>query len=252
VASTSTEPAAPASAGSIYDLGYRHYEGARLGRRHAIVVLYLESLRGAFGLGRSAAAKIAPAVLIFFALVPALIQMLIGALFPGETDLIRHDEYYEIVKFILGLYCAAVAPDIAGRDQRNRSLTLYFSRAIKRSDYALSKLAAMTTAMLLITLGPQLLRLSRTAWSRRTSARTSARSGTLFSQSSAQHSSDRRSSLRSVSSSPHRRRGARMRRSELSSRSSSRSPLRARSSLASTRPRRTTPSSPVRSTSSPA
>jgi ABC-2 type transport system permease protein len=120
-------------------------------------VLYLESLRGAFGLGRSAAAKIAPAVLIFFALVPALVQLLVGALFPGETEILRHDEYYEVIKYLLGLYCAAVAPDIAGRDQRNRSLTLYFSRAIKRNDYALAKLAAMTTAMLLITLGPQLL-----------------------------------------------------------------------------------------------
>lgn len=161
VASTSLPPSgtpAPAAdTGSIYDLGYRHYEGARLGRRHAILVLYIESLRGAFGLGRNAVAKIAPAVLIFFALIPAFAQLLISALVPAEAEILRHDEYYEVIKFLLGLYCAAVAPDIAGRDQRNRSLTLYFSRAIKRGDYALAKLAAMTTAMLLITLGPQLL-----------------------------------------------------------------------------------------------
>jgi ABC-2 type transport system permease protein len=50
-----------------------------------------------------------------------------------------------------------VAPDIAGRDQRNRSLTLYFSRAISRTDYAIGKFAAMTTAMLLITLVPQVV-----------------------------------------------------------------------------------------------
>lgn len=143
--------------GNIYDLGYRHYEGERLGRRHAIVVLYLESLRGAFGLGRSAVQKVAPVLLIFMAAVPALIQLIVSALFPGEAEVFAHHEYYGVIAFVLGLYCAAVAPDLAGREQRNRALTLYFSRAIERSDYALAKLAAMTTAMLLITLGPQLL-----------------------------------------------------------------------------------------------
>jgi ABC-2 type transport system permease protein len=34
-------------------------------------------------------------------------------------------------------------------------LTLYFSRAISRSDYAVAKLAAMITAMLMVTLVPQ-------------------------------------------------------------------------------------------------
>ncbi|MEZ4554169.1 MAG: ABC transporter permease [Dehalococcoidia bacterium] len=147
----------PAAQGNIFDLGYRHYEGERLGRRHAITVLYLESLRAAFGLGRSAAAKVAPAVLIFVAAVPALIQLIVSALFPGEAEVFTHDDYYGVIALILGLYCAAVAPDLAGRDQRNRALTLYFSRAIKRIDYAFAKLAAMTTAMLLITLGPQAL-----------------------------------------------------------------------------------------------
>lgn len=147
----------PAAQGSIYDLGYRHYEGERLGRRHAIAALYGESLRAAFGLGRSAVAKVVPAVLIVIAAIPALIQLIVSALFPGEAEVFAHDDYYSVIAFVLGLYCAAVAPDLAGRDQRNRALTLYFSRAIERSDYAFAKLAAMTTAMLLITLGPQTL-----------------------------------------------------------------------------------------------
>jgi ABC-2 type transport system permease protein len=157
-APTNTSTDAPTGGGSnIYDLGYRRYDGARLGRRHAIMALYIESLRGAFGLGRSAAAKVAPAVLIAIALVPAAVQLIIAALVSGEAELIRAPEYYGVVKYILALYCAAVAPDIAGRDQRNRSLTLYFSRAISRTDYAAGKFAAMTTAMLMITLVPQML-----------------------------------------------------------------------------------------------
>jgi ABC-2 type transport system permease protein len=142
---------------NIYDLGYRRYEGVRLGRRHAIYALYIESLRGAFGLGRSAAAKVAPAVLIVMALFPAVVQLVIGALIPADVDIVQAHEYYGVVKYVLALYCAVVAPDIAGRDQRNRSLTLYFSRAISRTDYAVGKFAAMTTAMLLITLVPQVV-----------------------------------------------------------------------------------------------
>lgn len=155
---------APGIGGSnIYDLGYRRYEGARLGRRHAILALYIESLRGAFGLGRSAAAKVAPALLIGFATVPALVQLIVGALVPLDAELVPAEEYYGVIKYLLALYCAVVAPDIAGRDQRNRSLTLYFSRAISRSDYAAGKLAAMTTAMLLVTLLPQAILFSANA-----------------------------------------------------------------------------------------
>ncbi|MEX2373792.1 MAG: ABC transporter permease subunit [Dehalococcoidia bacterium] len=155
---TNAPPAGGAEASSsIYDLGYRRYEGERLGRRHALLALYIESLRGAFGLGRSTAAKVAPAVLIGIAVFPALVQLIIAALIADDLELIEADEYYNIIKYVLALYCAVIAPDIAGRDQRNRSLTLYFSRAISRTDYALGKLAAMTTAMLMITLVPQMV-----------------------------------------------------------------------------------------------
>ena len=41
-----------AAAGAIYDIGYRNYEGARLGRGYAFRTLYVHSLRTAFGLGR--------------------------------------------------------------------------------------------------------------------------------------------------------------------------------------------------------
>lgn len=149
--------ATPTSTGNIYDLGYRRYHGVRTGRRRAIWALYIDSLRAAFGLGRGTAAKVAPGILIGFALLPAVVQLAIGALVPGDVELFRHDDYYNIVKFLLALYCAVIAPDLAGRDQRSRTLVLYFARAISRLDYALGKYAAMCTAMLAITLVPQLL-----------------------------------------------------------------------------------------------
>ena len=52
-------PAGPT--GSIYDIGYRGYDGPRLGRRHAFATLFVAGIRAIFGLGRSGRAKIVPA-----------------------------------------------------------------------------------------------------------------------------------------------------------------------------------------------
>ena len=41
-----------ATGGGIYDLGYRHYTGPRLGRPHAVWAMYVQSLRSIFGIGR--------------------------------------------------------------------------------------------------------------------------------------------------------------------------------------------------------
>lgn len=143
------------SAGSIYDLGYRHYDGARLGRRHAVLSLYFYTLRGAFGLGRRSSSKIIPIAIAIIAFIPALVQLGIAAIASGLVDLINPENYYGYVQVAVALFCAAIAPEIVGRDQRTRTLSLYFSRALLRRDYALAKLAAFTTALLLLTLLPQ-------------------------------------------------------------------------------------------------
>lgn len=147
-------------ASSIYDLGYRHYEGGHTGRRGTLLTLYVHGVRTAFGLGRRTSSKIFPFTLAVFAFVPAIIQLGIGAALSGldhPVELFRHEDYFSYVRVILVLFCAAVAPELIGRDQRTRALSLYFSRAVSRFDYAVTKLAALTSAMLLLTLGPQLV-----------------------------------------------------------------------------------------------
>jgi ABC-2 type transport system permease protein len=148
-----SEPAA----GNIYDLGYRRYEGVRLGRSHTVLSLYLFSLRGAFGLGRRTTSKIIPVALVIVAAVPALIQLGIGAIASDTVDLIKPQNYFQFVEVAAALFCAAGAPEVLGRDQRTRTLPLYFSRALRRSDYTLAKLAAFATALLFITLLPELV-----------------------------------------------------------------------------------------------
>jgi ABC-2 type transport system permease protein len=145
---------------SIYDLGYRHYEGPRVGRWGTFVTLYAGGLRSAFGLGRRATAKIIPFALVVFAFIPAVIQVGVGAItsqLDADIELFAHEDYFGYVQLVLILFCAAVAPELVGRDQRDRTISLYFSRAVSRVDYALAKLAALTSVMLVLTLGPQVL-----------------------------------------------------------------------------------------------
>jgi ABC-2 type transport system permease protein len=150
--SLSTEPE-----GSIYDLGYRTYEGVRLGRAYAVLSLYVTSLRGIFGFGRHTSSKILPFGLAILALVPAVIQL--GVVAASETinlqDIISPADYYEFIQWPLALFVAAVAPELVGRDQRNHTLPLYFSRPLLRNDYIFAKMAALSTALLAMALLPQ-------------------------------------------------------------------------------------------------
>ena len=61
------------------------------------------------------------------------------------------------IETVLTLFCAAQAPELVGRDQRYHVLSLYFSRALRRSDYALAKLGALATALFLVFVVPEVL-----------------------------------------------------------------------------------------------
>jgi ABC-2 type transport system permease protein len=160
----SMPPAAPvARTGNIYDLGYRRYEGPRLGRAYAVRSLIVHSFRTTYGLGRGGRAKVAPLALGALAILPAV--LVVGALTLAarmgvqrefETaSPISYESYFSAVGAIIALFCAAQAPELFGRDQRHGVLTLYFARALRRSDYALARLAGFALALLLLLLVPQ-------------------------------------------------------------------------------------------------
>jgi ABC-2 type transport system permease protein len=54
------------------------------------------------------------------------------------------------------MFLAVVAPELVSRDLRDGVLPLYFSRPLRRPDYALTKLAALMTSVFLLLGGPQL------------------------------------------------------------------------------------------------
>src|SRR5207342_2974235 len=76
----------------------------------------------------------------------------------GELPVIPgHDALYPLNWVFPLLFVAAQAPELLGRDLRYRVLTLYFSRALRRPDYVLAKLVALTVGVSVILLLPQLL-----------------------------------------------------------------------------------------------
>jgi ABC-2 type transport system permease protein len=156
--------AASSATGSIYDLGYRKYEGPRLGRRHAIRALFANSLRVSYGIGRGGRAKIAPIVLGGIAIIPAIVGIGVLALArqmgaPGsvveDASPIQHHTYFGIIATLVMLFCAAQVPEVLGRDQRHNLLSLYFSRALRREDYAIARLVGVVAAILVFVLLPQ-------------------------------------------------------------------------------------------------
>jgi ABC-2 type transport system permease protein len=159
-----TGPATQAT-GNIYDLGYRGYEGPRLGRPTVLIGLLRQSLRESYGLGRGTRAKIAPFVLLAFAVFPAVLAVgfralaaQAGAAEQFEQELpIRHDTYESVTSLFVWLFVAAQAPELFGRDQRYGVLPLLFSRVLTRVDYALARTGGLFLAVLIVTLVPQLL-----------------------------------------------------------------------------------------------
>lgn len=143
--------------GAIYDLGYQGYDGPRLGRRAAVATLFWASLRAAFGLGRSGRSKVVPWGLTAIMLVPAAVAGAIHAIAPGGLSPFNYDNYLFNLDPILALFVAAQAPELVSSDQRNRVLSLYFSHALARSDYALAKFGAMAASLFIVALGPLLV-----------------------------------------------------------------------------------------------
>lgn len=154
-----------AAAGNIYDLGYQGYEGPRLGRGAVAIGLLRQTLRAAYGIGRGGRAKIAPFLLLILAMLPALLAVGIAAL-ASQTGAgraltadspIRHDTYQSLTSTLIMLFCAAQAPELFGRDQRYGVLPLFFSRVLTRADYALARTGGLFLAVLIVSIGPQLV-----------------------------------------------------------------------------------------------
>lgn len=148
------ESATQQRADVIHNIGYRHYDGPRLGRAYARRSLFSQSLRGAYGLGRSAKSKVAPMLLAAVMCVPALILVAVAVTTKANELPVEYTRYAIIMQAVIGLYTAAQAPQSVSRDLRFKTIPLYFSRPIEAADYVAAKFAAMASALFALTGAP--------------------------------------------------------------------------------------------------
>jgi ABC-2 type transport system permease protein len=142
--------------GEVYDLGYKHYEGPRQGRSHAIQALILYSVKRGLGIRKRWTSKIMPAILYIAAYTPVLIIAGIMAFLPNQVDF-GYAQLNGFISTALLIFAAGLGPEMLSDDRRENVLQLYFSRALTRVDYLLSKVAAMGLLMATIAFGPPLL-----------------------------------------------------------------------------------------------
>lgn len=135
----------------IHNIGYRNYDGPRLGRGYARRSLFVHSLRGCYGLGRSAKSKVLPMILLGVMCLPAAMMVAIVVQTHIQRLPVESSSYVIQLQPVIGIFVAAAAPQAASLDLRFGVVPLYFSRPIERGDYVSAKLAALFTALFVFT-----------------------------------------------------------------------------------------------------
>ncbi|MFG1941734.1 ABC transporter permease [Nonomuraea sp. NPDC048826] len=132
----------------IYDIGYRHYDGPRLGRSHTTLALGVHSLRGVFGLGRPARSKIMPFSLAAIMMMPVVVAIAVMSL--TQQRILDYSGYAVVMQAVVAIFLASQAPTVVAPDLRHRVLPLYLSRPVTITEYVGAKVAAMTVALFLL------------------------------------------------------------------------------------------------------
>ncbi|HUQ19963.1 MAG TPA: ABC transporter permease subunit [Gemmatimonadaceae bacterium] len=153
------------TSGTVFDIGYRNYTGAREGRGRAFKAMYKDGIRIALGLGRGGRAKILPwfflvalsAMGLVMALISGAADRLGGPGTANKIDLPTHSDFYGIMGVIIFVFAALVGPELLCRDRRDGVINLYLVRPLTGSDYVVSRWLAFLTIMLIATWFPQFI-----------------------------------------------------------------------------------------------
>jgi ABC-2 type transport system permease protein len=151
--------------GTVFDIGYRNYTGAREGRPRSRMAIYKDGLRTALGIGRGGRAKFLPlGFMIMLSVIGLIMALVAGAVdrytAPGmarQLNLPSHADYYGIAATILFVFAAVVAPELLCRDKREGVISLYLVRPLTGSDYIVARWCAFLTVILAAALAPQII-----------------------------------------------------------------------------------------------
>jgi ABC-2 type transport system permease protein len=142
--------------GEIFDRGYLHYDGPRLGQAHGIWALARYSMARALGIRRSWTAKVIPMLLYAAVAIPVAVSIGIRAFFPA-FEFLDYASFFGAIFVLEGIFVALIAPELVSTDRHDRLLPLYFSRPIGRGAYVLAKLLAAGILTLSISLAPAMV-----------------------------------------------------------------------------------------------
>ncbi|GAB95488.1 ABC-2 type transport system permease protein [Kineosphaera limosa] len=141
----------------IHDLGYRGYDGPRLGLPGMARALFVTGLRHAWGLGRSGRSRVLPFLLLGAAMVPAAVMVGIMAMVPQFDIPVNYAGYPGNVQVLIAVYAAAQAPVLFSRDLQFGSIVLYLARPLGSALFATVRWLSLTTAIAMFTLAPVLV-----------------------------------------------------------------------------------------------
>ncbi len=148
---------APPRRGVIHDLGYRPYDGPRLGPGAIALALFSTGLRNVFGLGRSGKSKVLPWVLLALNLLPAVIIVGVMVMVKLDSLPVGFARYATTTQILVSIFVAAQSPILFSHDQRHGSIVLYLARPLQPATYALVRLASLWAAVLVYLVVPVLV-----------------------------------------------------------------------------------------------
>jgi ABC-2 type transport system permease protein len=151
-------PVTSSPQGEVFDLGYQRYDGPREGRSRARKAIYWDGVKLVLGIGRGPKAKILPLLLFISTMFPAVVFVIILSFVgEGENFLPGPADYNGIISFLLILFGAIMAPELFTPDRKDRVLDLYLVRPITSTDYALARVAAFMSIVLVLVYSGQIV-----------------------------------------------------------------------------------------------
>ena len=148
--------------GVVFDLGYKPYEGQRLGRAGAITAMIKEGLRRSFGIRRKARKKIYPWSLVTLAFLPAIVFVGLAFIWSsfspdGDSPFGGHAQYISLVGTVIILFVASAAPNLLIPDREEGVLAVYSSRPLTPWDYILGRVGALAAVAAAFFIVPNLI-----------------------------------------------------------------------------------------------
>src|SRR5690606_27852468 len=110
----------------------------------------------AMGIRKSWTAKILPFLLYTAITIPLVVQIGVTAIVP-DAGFASYSGYLAGIFLTVGVFVGTAAPEMICVDRHERTLPLYFARAITRGDYVLAKTIAMVMLTMTLTVIPAIL-----------------------------------------------------------------------------------------------